>query len=90
MENGEWGKSRSQSPRHCSNIGQSNSTSEKLKRPASRIESVEPVYRQLVDLLLRSKELSKDNLIQARNVIEALQLAELETSFETPVPSPKR
>ncbi len=41
-------------------------------------ESVEPVYRQLVDLLLQSTEASQQNLKQARDVIEALQLAELE------------
>lgn len=41
-------------------------------------ESVEPVYRQLVDLLLQSKEISQKNLKQAREVMEALQLAELE------------
>ncbi|WP_028954582.1 CHAT domain-containing protein [Synechocystis sp. PCC 7509] len=39
-------------------------------------ESVEPVYRQLVDLLLQSSEQKK--LTQARHVIEALQLAQLE------------
>lgn len=39
-------------------------------------ESVEPVYRQLVDLLLQSSE--QKNLSQARDVIEALQLAQLE------------
>jgi len=41
-------------------------------------ESVEPVYRQLVDLLLQSNQTSQENLKQARDVIEALQLAELE------------
>ena len=41
-------------------------------------ESVEPVYRQLVDLLLRSEETSQENINQARDVIEALQLAQLE------------
>ena len=44
-------------------------------------ESVEPVYRQLVDLLLRSPQPSKNNLIRARNVIEDLQLAELDNFF---------
>ncbi|MEO0395254.1 MAG: CHAT domain-containing protein [Cyanobacteria bacterium P01_A01_bin.137] len=44
-------------------------------------EEVEPVYRQLVDLLLQeetgtAKEKEK-NLLQARNVIESLQVAEL-------------
>lgn len=39
-------------------------------------ESVEPVYRQLVDLLLQSNE--QKNLNQARDVVEALQIAQLE------------
>jgi CHAT domain-containing protein/tetratricopeptide (TPR) repeat protein len=42
-------------------------------------ETVEPVYREFVDLLLRSP--TQDNLIQARNVIESLQLAELDNFF---------
>ena len=47
-------------------------------------ESVEPVYRQFVDLLLRTEgntEPSQENLAQARNVIESLQLAELDNFF---------
>ncbi|HEY9604396.1 MAG TPA: CHAT domain-containing protein [Allocoleopsis sp.] len=44
-------------------------------------ERVEPVYRQLVDLLVRSHQPSKNDLIQARAVIEALQLAELDNFF---------
>ncbi|MEH2107036.1 CHAT domain-containing protein [Nostoc sp.] len=44
-------------------------------------ESVEPVYRQLVDLLLLSQQANRDNLIQARQVMEALQLAELDNFF---------
>lgn len=52
-------------------------------------ESVEPVYRQLVDLLLTPppaltappREISQANLQQARNVMEALQVAELENFF---------
>lgn len=43
-------------------------------------ESVEPSYRELVSLLLES-EPSQDNLKQAREVIEALQLAELDNFF---------
>jgi CHAT domain-containing protein len=43
-------------------------------------EEVEPVYRQLVDLLLQS-EPNKQNLTQARNTIELLQLAELDNYF---------
>ncbi|MES1026465.1 CHAT domain-containing protein [Gloeocapsa sp. BRSZ] len=46
-------------------------------------ESVEPVYRQLVELLLQSQgnKPSQDNLKQARDVIESLQLAELDNFF---------
>ena len=40
--------------------------------------SVEPIYRQLVDLLLQSDQTSQENLKQAREQIEALQLTELE------------
>ncbi|NEP09562.1 MAG: CHAT domain-containing protein [Symploca sp. SIO2C1] len=40
-------------------------------------ENVEPIYRQLVDLLLQS-EPKETELAQAREVIEELQLAELE------------
>jgi CHAT domain-containing protein len=44
-------------------------------------DSVEPVYRQLVDLLLQSAgvtEVNQAHLVQARSVIESLQVAELE------------
>jgi len=46
-------------------------------------ESVEPIYRQLVSLLLQpgNKATSQENLIQAREVIESLQLAELDNFF---------
>ena len=46
-------------------------------------ESVEPVYRQFVELLLQSDRdaPSQSNLKQAREVIEALQLAELDNFF---------
>lgn len=47
-------------------------------------DEVEPVYRELVDLLLRSpgnSQPSQQNLVQARNVIESLQLAELDNFF---------
>lgn len=46
-------------------------------------ESVEPVYRQFVELLLQSDSQapSQKNLKQAREVIEALQLAELDNFF---------
>lgn len=42
-------------------------------------EQVEPVYRELVDLLLQ--EPSQNHLHQARQVIEALQIAELDNFF---------
>ncbi|MBI4780784.1 MAG: CHAT domain-containing protein [Oscillatoriophycideae cyanobacterium NC_groundwater_1537_Pr4_S-0.65um_50_18] len=46
-------------------------------------ESVEPVYRQFVELLLQSESStpSQENLKQARKAIEALQLAELDNFF---------
>jgi CHAT domain-containing protein len=46
-------------------------------------ESVEPVYRQFVELLLQAQDNtpSQKNLSQAREVIEALQLAELDNFF---------
>ena len=43
-------------------------------------ESVEPIYRELVDLLLQSHP-SQQNLKLARDTIEALQLAELDNFF---------
>ena len=48
-------------------------------------DEVEPIYRQLVDLLLSTEgrsEPSKENLFQAREVIESLQLAELNNFFQ--------
>ncbi|MBD1810031.1 CHAT domain-containing protein [Microcoleus sp. FACHB-SPT15] len=48
-------------------------------------ESVEPIYRELVELLLQSPqggEPSQQNLKQAREVIESLQLAELDNFFQ--------
>ena len=53
-------------------------------------ESVESVYRQLVDLLLHSSQPSKENLIQARNVIEALQLAEIDNFYRDACAKPKK
>ncbi|MGC9505938.1 MAG: CHAT domain-containing protein [Baaleninema sp.] len=48
-------------------------------------DSVEPVYRQLVDLLLTpmgpNAEVPQANLVRARETIEALQLAELDNFF---------
>ncbi len=44
-------------------------------------DEVEPIYRQLVDLLLQSEsgsQPSQENLVEARSVIESLQLAELD------------
>jgi CHAT domain-containing protein len=49
-------------------------------------ESVEPVYRELVDLQLQSKgnlETTSQNLTQARDVIESLKLAELNNFFRS-------
>lgn len=43
-------------------------------------DSIEPIYRQLVSLLLRDNP-SQDDLQQARKVIESLQLAELDNFF---------
>jgi len=43
-------------------------------------ESVEPIYREFVSLLLQSHP-SQKNLKQARDTIEALQLAELDNFF---------
>ncbi|EDX73156.1 tetratricopeptide repeat domain protein [Coleofasciculus chthonoplastes PCC 7420] len=49
-------------------------------------ESVEPVYREFVGLLLQplpgEKEVSQAHLKQAREVIESLQLAELDNFFQ--------
>ncbi len=50
-------------------------------------DSVEPVYRQLVALLLTNP--NQENLIQARQVIEALQLAELDNFFRDACAQPK-
>jgi CHAT domain-containing protein len=53
--------------------------------PFSFRESVEPVYRELVELLLQfpqGGQPSQPNLKQAREVIESLQLAELDNFFQ--------
>jgi CHAT domain-containing protein len=49
-------------------------------------ESIEPVYREFVSLLLTPEmgETSQKNLIKAREVIESLQLAELDNFFNEP------
>ena len=44
-------------------------------------DRVEPVYRELVDLLLSEEHPTTENLQQARVVIEQLQLAELDNFF---------
>jgi len=44
-------------------------------------QSIEPIYRELVTLLLDSEEPSAADLKQAREVIESLQLAELDNFF---------
>lgn len=46
-------------------------------------ETVEPVYRELVSLLLLPEDANERSLAQAREVIEALQLAELENYFKS-------
>jgi len=46
-------------------------------------ETVEPVYRELVSLLLLPDVASQENLSKAREVIEDLQLAELENYFKS-------
>lgn len=52
-------------------------------------ESVEPVYRELVDLLLRDEHPAPDKLIQAQKVIESLQLAELDNFFRDACAQPE-
>lgn len=52
-------------------------------------ESVEPVYRELVDLLLRDQHPAPDKLIQAQKVIESLQLAELDNFFRDACAQPE-
>ena len=44
-------------------------------------EEVEPIYRELVDLLLQASEPNQKNLQKARDTIESLQLAELDNFF---------
>ncbi|MEM9926290.1 MAG: CHAT domain-containing protein, partial [Cyanobacteria bacterium P01_D01_bin.50] len=55
-------------------------------------ESVEPVYRKYVDLLLKPGENTDrklETLVEARQVIESLQLAELNDFFRSPCVLPK-
>lgn len=44
-------------------------------------DSVEPIYRELVDLLTAPDNVNDENLKTARTVLESLQLAELENFF---------
>ena len=44
-------------------------------------EEIEPVYRELVDLLLKEESPDEEHLEQARQVIDALQVAELDDFF---------
>lgn len=53
-------------------------------------EDVEPVYRQYVDLLLKPQEPIQDNLFEARETIEALQLAELDNFLREACLQPRR
>jgi CHAT domain-containing protein len=55
-------------------------------------ESIEPVYRNYVDLLLQSGETTdakSKNFVEARQVIESLQLAELDNFFRSPCLQPR-
>lgn len=45
-------------------------------------DSVEPIYRELVDLLLQAPDPSPSELQQAWDILEALQLAELNNFFK--------
>ncbi len=45
-------------------------------------DDVEPVYREFIDLLLQSEKPSPKNLMQAREVLASLQLAELENYLQ--------
>lgn len=45
-------------------------------------EQIEPVYRELADLLLATPSPSDTDIEMARNVIEALQVAELDNYFQ--------
>ncbi|MGB3491348.1 MAG: CHAT domain-containing protein [Elainellaceae cyanobacterium] len=55
-------------------------------------KNVEPVYREFVDLLLKpqaEQEISQANLRQARDVMEALQVAQIENFFQSACLEPK-
>ena len=53
-------------------------------------KSVEPVYRELLELLLRNEVYNPKNLVQARYTIESLQLAELDDFFRSACLNPKK
>ncbi len=55
-------------------------------------DEVEPLYRQLVSLLLEPSNVPSKNLKQARDVIEALQLAQIDNFFRDAcsIAQPKR
>jgi CHAT domain-containing protein len=46
-------------------------------------DKIEPIYRELINLLVEGDRLSQADLKQAREVIEALQLAELNNFFRS-------
>ena len=52
-------------------------------------EQVEPVYRQLVDLLLQDPEPTQAQLVRSRALIESLQLAELDNFFQDACTQPE-
>lgn len=52
-------------------------------------EQVEPVYRQLVDLLLQDPEPTQSQLVRSRALIESLQLAELDNFFQDACTQPE-
>ncbi|NET01010.1 MAG: CHAT domain-containing protein [Sphaerospermopsis sp. SIO1G1] len=59
-------------------------------------ESIEPIYRELVSLLLenqqtkKSKDIEQENLVKARDLIESLKIAELDNYFQEDCLSGKR
>ncbi|PZU97910.1 MAG: hypothetical protein DCE90_05285 [Pseudanabaena sp.] len=44
-------------------------------------DQIEPIYRELISLLLQSNQPSQENLLQARLTLESLQVVELENFF---------
>lgn len=45
-------------------------------------DDVEPVYRELVDLILEGSQVDQRQLIEARSLVDRLQLSELENFFQ--------